>query len=100
MDVYRVFDEVVTSRYHGFILATLTRTPMIVLDGSNSGKITRTIASFFPSLQLSVLKLSGGSKVVRRFKVSKLLVPTEDEVNSTIVKAEVIRDYILSTILR
>lgn len=95
MDVYRLFDRVLTSRYHGFILAILSRTPLAIIDGTNSGKSTRAVSSFFPSLQSSIVHLSGDEAQLK-IDHSSYGVPGEDEVNSTIVKARSIRDYVAS----
>lgn len=95
MDVYREFDAVVTSRYHGFITSLLTQKPVYVIDGANSRKIIRTINSYLPSLSDNIIKIDNISSTKINFDL-----PVDqaqiDETNTCIAKSYQIIDYLQS----
>lgn len=95
LDVYRAFDVVLTSRYHGFLLASLIRKPVAIITGENTKKIQKTIHSQLPVFRSNVLEISelaelSGSSIRA---LSSFTDQHDNEVNQLIEKAARYHDY-------
>lgn len=98
LDFYRLFDAVVTSRYHGMVAALLTGKPVVLLGGVNSEKIHRTVRSAVPSLKTNIVAaeaVDGLAKkdIVQDFSLTE--AQTQD-VNTAIISAKETTEYLKS----
>lgn len=98
LDAYRLFDVVLTSRYHGMILSLLAETPTVVMDGVNSGKIRKTIESSIPGLKSHLLQQDdlatlAGKDLVKDFALTDEI---RGQVNNSIIISERNIEYVKS----
>lgn len=100
LDAYRLFDVVLTSRYHGMILSLLAETPTIVMDGVNSGKIRKTIESSIPGMEPHLLQQSDIAALAQKDLVKEFALTDEirDQVNTSVVISERNVEYVKSVL--
>lgn len=96
LDIYRLADIVITSRYHGFIAALLAGCSVYVVDGANSGKTIKAIQSHVPSVLPRIISADRLSSLADTDLSEELGVNQADDVNTTIVKARQTRMYLES----
>ncbi len=99
LDFYRLFDGVITSRFHGMILSLLAQRPTVLFDGFNSDKIKKAVDSLLPELNShwfdhkNIKNLKPDKSLISEFSLTD---KQHDEINSAIVSAAKTIDYVRS----